>query len=276
MSLQVQDIFDAHGPPADLLVDFHEQRPGMLDALSALVGSIRLPQDENDLAAVGPPSGKAAKSLDDDVTVATAVDTEYIDDDDASIASDDDASITTASSCPIVQGLISNLAAVKADDLAAVGPPPCLSHTGDKRAKNKKKVRFFPQTEINFIARHDDPTEFWCSSQEYNSMKVQNVIAVTDMRVRYSSTSMKDQQKLEMHGLENLLTQKLIKARVLCRKELVRSIMDEQDVQWDSDKDDAEKFAEISRHFSEWTVKRAKLIGMMQVQKEQHKTNNTK
>lgn len=269
-----------------LLLDFpqEEQRPAAfniaisIDALSALVGSIRLPsaQDENDLAAVGPPSSKAAKSLDDEATIATAVDTEYIDDD-ASIDSDDGASITTASR-PAVQGLISNLAAVKANDLAAVGPPPCLSHTGDKRAKKKKKVRFFPQTEINFIARHDDPTKFWCSSQEYNSMKVQNVIAVTDMRLRYSSTSIKDQQKLEMHGLENLLTQKLIKARVLCRKELVRSIMDEQDAQWDSDKDDEEKFAEISRHFSEWTVKRAKLIGLMQCQKEEgvSRTNNTK
>ena len=99
-------------------------------------------------------------------------------------------------------------------------------------------------------------------------MKMQNKIAVADMRFRYwQTTSPKedDQQKqLEMHGLENLLTQKLIKTRGLCRKELTKAVMEEQDVQWDTGKGDEEKLAEISRRFSRWSEERARLIGLVQ------------
>ena len=68
----------------------------------------------------------------------------------------------------------------------------------------------------------------------------------------------------EMNGVENLLTTKIIKIRVLYRKRLLDSVLEEQERQHDSGEYDATRLARISKHYSKWTVKRARLIGLLQ------------
>ena len=146
--------------------------------------------------------------------------------------------------------------------------PQRLGQTGGKRAK--KTVHFSSVHEIRDFERHEyeaDTTKFWHTRQEYTVMKKRNTDFVRQVHKRYSSSSSRDSLfdgDAEMNGVENLLTTKIIKIRVLYRKQVLDSVLEEQERQYDSGEYDARRLARISKYYSKWTVKRARLIGLLQ------------
>jgi len=129
-------------------------------------------------------------------------------------------------------------------------------------------VRFSPTSETRLF-RHPcapvtDPTEIWYSEEEYIAMGDANDVAVVAVKKRFGRCGA---EELDLNGLENLISTKTARKIALRRRQRGRAVVQEHNMQVESVGEyDAECVALASAQYSKWSVRRARVIGLMQAQ----------
>ena len=144
-----------------------------------------------------------------------------------------------------------------------------------KRVKKARKVHF-SATEIRYVEpyRKADRREAWYSSKDYDDMRAANRKAVADHRINLMRSvrdpnfrlDAEQPNELEIIGLEKLLSVRIIRKITLSKERHWNAVLREQEIQADSNVNDVERLACISRRHSEWSVARARSLGLLQSQ----------
>mmetsp|Transcript_33258 Transcript_33258/g.59894 ORF Transcript_33258/g.59894 Transcript_33258/m.59894 type:complete len:163 (+) Transcript_33258:123-611(+) len=138
----------------------------------------------------------------------------------------------------------------------------------------RKTVHFSPMNELRSFERNDNMNtgNIWYSDNEYKAMRIANIQAVQDVRridLSPSSNLVDGAEALEdcvTTGIENLLTSSITKKSKARRAQCSNAVLDEQERQDSSGEYDSIKLACVSNHYSKWSTRRARAIGMLQSQ----------
>ena len=140
----------------------------------------------------------------------------------------------------------------------------------------KTTVQFASLAEVRIFQHQEkfDPSDIWYSDQDYRSMKkVNRIEVVKEVHKKYLMLSTNQEGGSEVDyteltclaGLENLLTPKIIKKAKASRRKCLNAVLEEQSQQESGERqEDPDKLAALSRRHSEWSAKRAIVIGKLQ------------
>ena len=137
----------------------------------------------------------------------------------------------------------------------------------------RKTVHFSPMNELRSFERNDNMNtcNIWYSNKEYKAMRIASIQAIQDVRrIDFSPSSnlVDGAEALEdcvTTGIENRLTPGTTKKSKARRAQCLNAVLDEQERQ-DSGEYDPIKLACVSKHYSKWSTRRARAIGMLQSQ----------
>ena len=153
----------------------------------------------------------------------------------------------------------------------------------NNESKKATGVSFAKSMHIQFFQAPDDvdESEIWYTSEEYKDMKESNRQAVVRVhrKLRTPSLSTDDDGSqsskattlLEdecLTGIEHLLSVKIIEKTRANRVECSNSVLQVQDRLWyhnvgsmEESDDPIDALARVSKHYSRWSTKRARIIG---------------
>ena len=152
----------------------------------------------------------------------------------------------------------------------------------NNESKKSSGVSFAKSMHVKFFQAPDDvdESEIWYTSEEYKDMKESNrqVIIRVHRKLRTSSLSTDDDgidykatTLLEaecLTGIEHLLSVKIIEKTRANRVECSNSVLQVQDRLWyhnvgsmEESDDPIDALARVSKHYSRWSTKRARIIG---------------
>jgi len=150
----------------------------------------------------------------------------------------------------------------------------------NNESKKASGVCFAKSMHVQFFQVPDDvdASEIWYTSEEYNDMKETNRQAVVRVhrKLRIPSISTDDSSKpttlfLEdecLTGIEHLLSVKIIKKTHANKVECSNAVLQEQERLWyhnvsmeEESDDQVNALACVSKHYSRWSTKRARIIG---------------
>ena len=137
---------------------------------------------------------------------------------------------------------------------------------------NAPRVSFADHNEIVFIENlsHKYKAELWFTDSEMKSFKTQTVLLLINIKTNMTMAQyaeMNVQDTSAFMGLEKFMSKKTPKEIVYKREALYRTVHSEQQRQFESGIDDPDVMAKISLGWSDWSRKRANIIGLIHAEK---------
>lgn len=134
-----------------------------------------------------------------------------------------------------------------------------------------RSVRFSGRSNVVLFERYGESnaSSLWYSEADTNDMKLQRNRHIVEtskrlpciLSVEDGSTSRDVTEELDIFGIENLMTKKLIKRTMANRKRVVDAVLDEQARQNYMNECCPERISEVSQKHTRWSSWRAGAIG---------------
>ena len=158
------------------------------------------------------------------------------------------------------------------------------STSGTKPQHTVNSVRFSPTSEMVVFERHNSSdssanSRIWYSGKDVSAMKAEyrRNIRNTHKQLSFGLPPTADYnqdftvqteagtiEEVELFGMENMLTPRLVAKRIMTRKEYVHSVLLEQSRQKYQKEQDVDRLARVARHSSRWSTLRAHNVGLLQ------------
>ena len=155
---------------------------------------------------------------------------------------------------------------------------PC---TNDDQGGRRLSVEFAETSEVVVVDRHSpsDAHNVWYSELDLDAMKSAHKRDVRDVHKRLhllsliddddsaSSAQMEEElmDGMELFGIENLISSKLIRKKLSVRSQYSRAILEEQSRQNGSKVYDPCRLARVAHENSRWAVNRGHAVGLLQL-----------
>ena len=166
---------------------------------------------------------------------------------------------------------------------------PCCRQSTDQQSsasitEPQHSVRFSPTSEMVVFERHNSSdssanSKIWYSGKDVCAMKAEYRRNIRNTHKRLSSgipptadynqdftvqTEAGTIEEVELFGMENMLTPRLVAKRITTRKEYVHSVLLEQSRQRYQKEQDVDRLSLVARQSSRWSTLRAHNVGLLQ------------
>ena len=121
-------------------------------------------------------------------------------------------------------------------------------------------ISFFPRTKVFYVISLDDMTDDEierCWTTEEEQAKSQRDVVRNVEVLRSNPKSMTEENGFCERGIEHLRDSQTMKARKTIKLSVIDAVMDEQEAQWDSGKDDMERIRRASIEISKASAAKA-------------------
>lgn len=138
------------------------------------------------------------------------------------------------------------------------------------RSNGGRAIRFSPRSIAYSFERVQEKEEVWYSDVERETIRQRNMQDVLDLHRTLPSliSSSNTEALIEKTGLENTLSPKIRHKIKVARRRHLEAVLVEQRRQAEAGEYDTSKIADVSRRFSDWSRRRASIIGQLQSKKE--------
>ena len=140
-----------------------------------------------------------------------------------------------------------------------------------KEEAKPSSVHFSQMSTVVFFQDDIDPNKIWYSAEAYTKMRenlkqasidVQKKLSLSQRNSYVNSFESTPSETKCLTGIEHLLSVKLIKKAYVCRMKCLNAVLEEQKRQFIRGEYDPDALARVSQQYSNWSSKRAFIIGM--------------